>query len=70
MEAENDYSKALELNGTLSDAYLNRGLVRMYQKKWALAEADFTQAFQLNPALQEQHQESINDFKKRYKARP
>lgn len=50
LKAEEDYSKALELNPSYPDAYLRRGTLR-YKiiKKYKEAEADFDKAVELDP---------------------
>lgn len=48
-EAFRLYGRALELNPSNPDVYLNRGKVYMAQKEYAKAASDFAAAARLNP---------------------
>jgi len=49
VEAEKDFTRAIEINNRNSDAFYNRGLVRVRLKDFELAITDFDQAIELNP---------------------
>jgi tetratricopeptide (TPR) repeat protein len=46
-----DYSKAIELNPTLAQAYANRAVVETLEGKKVEASRDFDTAFRLEPGL-------------------
>ena len=44
-----DFDVAIDLEGTLAEAYLGRGEARFHFKEWSAALEDFDQALELNP---------------------
>jgi len=53
--AVEDFSAAIDLQPTLTEAYMGRGQARFYLKEWSPAVADFEQALTLNPDLADAH---------------
>ncbi len=51
-----------------ADAYIYRGIIRVYQNKEKEADQDFHKAFQLNPGLKKKLQPVIDDAKAKAKA--
>jgi hypothetical protein len=51
-----------------ADAYVYRGIIRVYQNKEKEADGDFQRAFQLNPALKKKLQPIIDEAKAKAKA--
>ncbi|MFM6519159.1 MAG: tetratricopeptide repeat protein, partial [Microcystis panniformis] len=49
--ALSDYSKAIEINPNLAQAYYNRGLLYYNQQKYDLALSDYNKAIEINPNL-------------------
>jgi Tfp pilus assembly protein PilF len=58
------------LEPKFAEAYVYRGIIRVYQGKEKEADADFQKAFQLNPNLKKKIQPIINDAKTKAKDRP
>ena len=54
-----DYSKAIQLNPTLAQAYANRAVLETLQNKQADADRDFENAFKLDPTLKPSYREFI-----------
>jgi len=50
-----------------ADAYVYRGLIRVYQEREKDADADFQKAFQLNPALKKKLEPVIAEAKAKAK---
>ena len=50
-DALNDYTRATELHPGFTEAYYNRGLLYMAEKKYKEAAADFNKALELEPQL-------------------
>ena len=48
--ALNDFTRAIKINGRQSEAYANRGLVRLEQGQQREADRDFSRAAELNPS--------------------
>jgi len=55
VHAIEDFDAAIDLDGTLAEAYLGRGEARFYLKEWSAALEDFERALALNPGLAEAH---------------
>ena len=51
MEAIEDYSRAIELDGDFVAAYVNRGNVRQALKQHYLAIEDYDRGLNLDPSL-------------------
>ena len=49
VSAQEDYSKAIQINGKLADAYFNRGLILIDMKKYDQAVQDFTEVIKMEP---------------------
>lgn len=49
IEAEKDYSEAIDIDDKLEDAYFNRGLIYVEMKKFERAVSDFTQYIKMKP---------------------
>jgi Flp pilus assembly protein TadD len=58
-EALADYSKAIELDPILAQAYANRAVIETLQNKKVDAARDFDKAFKLDPALKSSFREFI-----------
>jgi Tfp pilus assembly protein PilF len=54
-----DYSKALELDSTLAQAYANRAVIETLRNKKVEAARDFEKAFKLDPSLKAQYRQFI-----------
>lgn len=54
--AETEASRALELDPLLGEAYATRGDARVFEWRFAAAEADFRKSFQLSPYYATAHQ--------------
>jgi len=50
-QAIDEYTKAIELDPNLTDAYYNRGLAYLMTKQYDLALADFNKAIELDPKM-------------------
>jgi tetratricopeptide (TPR) repeat protein len=46
-----DFTKAIEINSDVADAYANRGKVRLDKRENKLAVVDFNKALEIKPAL-------------------
>ena len=62
--AARDFSEVIGIQPKNADAYVYRGIIRIYQGKEKDADADFQRAFQINPALKKKIQPIIDDAKK------
>jgi hypothetical protein len=51
-----------------AEAYIYRGIARLYQSKEKEGDADFQKAFQLNPGLKKKIQPIIDEAKTKAKA--
>ena len=54
-----DYSKAVEIDPSLAQAYANRAVIETLQNKKPEAAKDFDKAFKLQPSLKAQYREFI-----------
>src|SRR3989337_2619521 len=62
-EALAEYTKAIETNVNLSEAYYGRGSVYLEQEKLEEAVADFRKAIDINPKYIDAHKKLAETFK-------
>jgi tetratricopeptide (TPR) repeat protein len=62
-KATDKYTRALELNPELAEAYNNRGVTYNEIGEYAKAEADYTRALELNPAYAEAYNNRGNNYR-------
>ncbi|HXT53487.1 MAG TPA: hypothetical protein VN826_03215, partial [Candidatus Eisenbacteria bacterium] len=61
--AARDFSAVISMQPKNADAYVYRGIIRVYQNQDKEADADFQKAFQINPALKKKLQPIIDEAK-------
>jgi tetratricopeptide (TPR) repeat protein len=62
-EALADYTKAIELDPGMAQAYANRAVIRTLQDQKADARQDFDVAFRLDPALRDTFKKFLERLK-------
>ncbi len=67
--AARDFSEVISMQPKNADAYVYRGIIRVYQGKDKEADGDFQKAFQLNPGLKKKLQPIIDEAKAKAKAK-
>jgi Flp pilus assembly protein TadD len=65
--AARDFSEVIVTQPRNADAFIYRGIARIYQGKDKEADADFQKAFQLNPAIKKNVQPIIDEAKAKAK---
>jgi lipoprotein NlpI len=65
--AARDFTQVIILQPKNADAYVYRGIIRIYQNKDKDADADFQKAFQLDSGLKKKLQPIIDDAKAKAK---
>jgi len=68
--AARDFSDVISMQPKNADAYVYRGLIRIYQGKEKEAHADFQMAFKLDPGLKKKVQPIIDEARAKMKERP
>jgi Flp pilus assembly protein TadD len=65
--AARDFGEVISMQPKNADAYVYRGLIRVYQNRDKEADADFQKAFQLNPTLKNKLRPIIDEAKAKAK---
>ena len=65
--AARDFTEVIGLQPKHADAYVYRGLIRVYQGREKDADADFQKAYRLNPALKKKLEPVIAEAKAKAK---
>ena len=63
-EAIDDYSKAIEIAPNKSEAYINRGDVKVSQEKYDDAIADYSKAIEISPSNSKAYNNRGNTYAK------
>jgi Flp pilus assembly protein TadD len=67
--AARDFGAVIILQPKNAEAYVYRGIIRVYQGNEKEADADFQRAFKLNPGLKKKIQPIIDEAKSKAKER-